>query len=229
MAVVKTRPGNPHRLDENSELMQRQYQQLRQGRLMPSVGRYNLTISHEHEFLWFRVAKVGTRSILSHLKECGVVLDVEHASGIHYPVNAFDGYFKFAFVRNPWDRLVSCWRNKVVVRNHFQFGDSEHEKMKQFDNFIDYVAGLDIDTCNRHIRSQSALIDLNMVDYIGRMETFDHDARHVFKRLGLPEKEIARKNVTAKPVSYQECYSEHMAEKVSHIYRRDVQIFGYQF
>ena len=226
---MRTIPGNPDRLDKKSELLQRQYEQIRKSQFMPSIGRYNITISHEHKFIWFRVAKVGTRTILNHLKESGVCLDVEHASWLHYPVNLSGGYFKFAFVRNPWDRLASCWRDKIINNNHFQFGDYEYEKMKKFEDFVDFVSGLNIDKCDRHLRSQSALIDLNMVDYLGRMETFDNDASHIFKRLGLPQKEIERENVTTTKKKYQEYYSEHMAEKVSRIYQKDIQIFGYQF
>ena len=35
---------------------------------------YNLTISHEYRLMWFRVAKVGTRTILEHLRKSGVPL-----------------------------------------------------------------------------------------------------------------------------------------------------------
>ncbi len=37
---------------------------------------YNLTISHHYRFVWFRVAKVGTRTILEHFKASDVPLDV---------------------------------------------------------------------------------------------------------------------------------------------------------
>jgi len=226
---MRTIPGKPKRLDKKSKSIQVFYKSIIKIPFMPSIGRYNITISHEHKFIWYRVAKVGTRTILNHLKESGVFLDVEHGNWLHYPVNSFDDYFKFAFVRNPWDRLASCWHDKVINKNLFQFDDSERERMKKFENFVDFVSGLDIDKCDRHLRSQSALIDLNMVDYVGRMERFDDDACYIFKRLGLPEKEIVRKNVTSGKKAYREYYDERLAEKVERIYRKDIQIFGYTF
>ena len=45
----------------------------------------------------------------------------------------------------------------------------------------------------------------------------------------MPEKEIVRKNVTSNKKPYQEYYDEHLVKKVAQIYRKDIQIFGYQF
>lgn len=226
---MRTLPSNPNRLNRKGEAMQGLYRAIRKISFIPSAGRYNITICHQRKFIWFRVAKVGTRTILNHLKDNNIPLDVEHASWLHYPVNSFDNYFKFAFVRNPWDRLASCWYDKVINHNFFNFDDSELRKMKIFANFVDYVSDLNIDNCDRHIRSQSMLIDLNRVDYLGRIESFVADANYVLQRLGLPEKTIISKNVTLDKKPYQEYYNEHLAEKVAQIYRRDIQIFGYHF
>lgn len=196
---------------------------------MPSAGRYNLTISHQQKFIWFRVAKVGTRTILNHFKQCEISLDVEHASWLHYPNNLYDSYYKFAFVRNPWDRLVSCWRNKVINENYFKFNNSDLEKMKSFENFVNHVSSLNIYKCDRHLRSQSKLIDINMIDYLGRLETFEDDLNQIFDRIGLPNKKIVQKNATSRTTNYKKYYSEELVEKVAKIYSRDIQIFGYQF
>ena len=226
---MRTQSNDPDRLDMKSEAIQILYRAVRMISFIPSVGRYNMTICHLKKFIWFRVAKVGTRTILNHLKENEVPLDVEHGNWLHYPEISFDSYFKFGFVRNPWDRLISCWHNKVVKENYFRFENYTHEKMKTFENFVNFVSDLNIDKCDRHLRSQSALIDLNMVDYLGRMETFDVDANYIFQKLGLPEKQIARKNVTSDKKSYEIYYDEHLAKKVALIYQKDIQIFGYQF
>jgi hypothetical protein len=227
---MRTLRDNPYKLDRKSNAIQRCYGLARKMPFMPSTGRYDLTICHEKQFIWFRVAKVGTRTILNHLKESGIHLDVEHAMSVRYPVNLYKNYFKFAFVRNPWDRLVSCWHNKVLDANYYNFDDAEREKMKDYEHFINFVSKLNIYECNdEHLRAQSAMIDLNMIDYLGRLETFDDDAKYIFQKLGLPEKEIVHKNLSSRKTSYQDYYSELLVEKVAQIYQKDIKIFGYQF
>lgn len=105
---MRTIQGNPSQLDGRTKRIQYLYEAISKIPFIPSTNQYNLTISHESKFIWFRVAKVGTRTILNHLRKSNVSLDVEHASFIHYPVKSYENYFKFAFVRNPWGRLVSC-------------------------------------------------------------------------------------------------------------------------
>lgn len=226
---MKTRPGKPDRLFITGKIEQKLYKVMHWIPMMPSAGRYNLTLCHERKFIWFRVAKVGSRTILSHLLDNGVHLDVEHGRQLRYPVDHYSDYFKFAFVRNPWDRLVSCWNNKVIDCNLFRFSESEREKMRVFENFVGYVESLDVDTCNRHLRSQNSLIDLNNIDYLGRMETFGEDLDYIFTRLQLDTTTIKSRNVTAERKPYREYYSSELADRVARVYRKDIQIFGYRF
>ncbi|NIP55439.1 MAG: sulfotransferase family 2 domain-containing protein, partial [Phycisphaerae bacterium] len=130
---MRTLPGNPSQLDKRSRLIQFFLSKVNRIPLLPSNGRYNLTISHQHKFIWFRVAKVATRTILNHFQTNQIHLDVEHAGFIFYPPGLFTSYFKFAFVRNPWDRLVSCWLDKVIQSNFYHFEAGKYEKMKEFE------------------------------------------------------------------------------------------------
>ena len=197
---------------------------------IPSEGRYNITLCHSRKFLWFRVAKVGTRTILKYFTEDETSQgSVEQTNFIHYPPALYKDYYKFAFVRNPWDRLISCWQHRVVRSNIFGFTSTEHERMQTLENFVDYVAGLDIADCDRHLRSQSALIDLNNVDYLGRMESFNEDLLQISQQIGLPHKEIIQKNKTPNRKTYHTYYNDTTAEKVADIYKKDLQILGYRF
>lgn len=94
-----------------------------------SSSRCDFTICHEKKFMWFRVAKVGTRAILAHLKRNRVELAAGHANNVYCLPPHFRDCYKFAFVRNPWDRLVSCWLNKVVNSNCFNFSKSTYVRM----------------------------------------------------------------------------------------------------
>lgn len=231
MLKIRTLPGKPEELNQSSKLVQIFFERLIGFRFLPSARQYNLTISHEKKFVWFRVAKVGTRTILNHFKANSVHLDAEHPYEVRYSPALYGDYFKFGFVRNPWARLVSCWLNKVVAsKTRLLSGVSEveHENLRKFENFVDYVATFDLTTCDIHLRSQWALIDLGNVDYVGRMETFAADFQCICGTLGIPCEKIVPKNVTQKSF-YHDYYTDATRDKVREIYRKDIQILGYEF
>jgi len=226
---MATRPEHQKRLTDFSRWTQFGLNLLRTFPYLPSSQRYNLTISHESRFVWFRVAKVGTRTILHHLQRQNVSLDLKHPYTILYPYRLYQHYFKFAFVRNPWARLVSCWQDKVINTNHFQFEEDERQRMQTFSNFINYVSGCDLEHGDNHLRLQCRLIDLNHLDFLGRMETFERDLQEVCRHLELPESEVVARNVSPGRKNYQEFYDQDLQERVGQLYRKDVQIFGYRF
>lgn len=196
---------------------------------LPSNDKYNITICQKPKFVWFRVAKVGTRTIFNVLHQAKLDLDAEHAMSCHYPANLYKNYFRFGFVRNPWDRLVSCWQNKVLETNLFEFPEDQLTQMQSFENFVDFVAGQNIAFCNPHIRLQSKLIDLNNVDFIGRFENFEQDLSRVIRILGMEGVQIGQKNASTSRSSYRAYYDTALREKVADIYRRDINLFHYEF
>ena len=227
---MRTLPGQITRLDMPSRWAQKVYGAVSELALVASRRRYNLTISHEKRFVWFRVSKVATRTIFHHLAESGLVLDAEHPSQIFFPHNIYRDYFKFAFVRNPWERLVSTWRNKVVDQNGFDLEPATRAELSEFPRFVDHVAGLDLETCDEHMRLQCRKIDLGHIDYLGRFETFNDDLAAIFNILDLPLSDaIVRKNVSSHGGAFRSYYDDALVERVGQLYRRDIQIFGYRY
>jgi len=196
---------------------------------LPSESPYNVTICHEKKFIWFRVAKVGTRTIFDVLNRADIKLDAEEPFNCHYPVKLYKNHFKFAFVRNPWDRLVSCWQNKVIKKNAFNFPEETYPQMKSFNNFVNFVAQVNINNCDNHFRLQSRLIDLNHIDYIGRFENFENDLKTVLTKLDIKDMTIDKKNATVDRKPYQEYYNEELKQRVARIYARDINLFSYKF
>jgi hypothetical protein len=196
---------------------------------IPSDHRYNITICHEKKFIWFRVAKVGTRTIFEIFEKANLKLDANRAMWCHYPVNLYGGYLKFAFVRNPWDRLVSSWYDKVVKYNYFKFSNETRLKMQDFNYFVDHVSDLDINKCDHHICLQSKLIDLNNIDYIGRFENFESDLSEVMQILKIGEITIEKRNASINKSHYKDYYDESLIQKVAKIYYKDIKMFSYDF
>ncbi len=226
--TLRTRADDRTRLTPEARSGLRELNQgsRRAGRVSPR--RYNLTISHGHRFVWFRVAKVGTRTMITHFERSGVVVDVEHAMRIRYPVAAFEDYFKFGFVRHPLDRFVSAWQNKVVGFNYFGFEPDVLERMQSLEAFVEWTASKnleDVSTVDQHLALQSRVIDLSQVDFLGRLESFAEDFAIVCRRLGLPEAIEVRRNQSSAPVRPEA--SAEVRERVAELYRLDFQVLGY--
>ncbi len=183
--------------------------------------KYFISISFKHKALWYRVAKVGTRSIKQHLEE-DADGNVIYSSEAPYNPSLYKGYFKFAFVREPLDRFVSAWKDKVLERNYFKFSAEEHERMKDLDQFITWVETLDISTCDEHLREQTALIDLEQVDYIGKFENFNQDLIYVLDKLNIPNDVVYHENRTKKKTVI---LTEEQTNKLKNIYKNDYKNF----
>ena len=148
--------------------------------------------------------------------------------------------FKFAFVRNPWDRLVSWWSmidgarelSSATPRN--RFASYVLQRARNFEEFISCCTDEIVENDGRkHIfRNQiDYLVDSNgtvIVDFIGRFERLQAGFDEVTSRLGLPNALLPRVNVS-RHAHYTSYYTPAMAEEVSRRYARDIERFGYGF
>jgi len=159
-------------------------------------------------------------------------LTADHPFWVRYAPHYYENYFKFSFVRNPWDRLVSCWKNKVKEAdfNYFRISGEEQKKLQDFASFVDFVIERgEMSTNDPHLCAQSRMIDLNHVDFIGRFENFEDDLRKVLSKLKIDNFEVSKKNATISRKSYHDYYDNITRDKVAEIYAKDIELFNYQF
>ena len=145
----------------------------------------------------------------------------------------FRRYFKFAFVRNPWDRLVSTF--SFLQRGGLNELDRtwSQSNLAEFDSFEDFVQrGLRRPEILSwvHFRPQADFVmSANgklMVDFVGRFEKLDADFAVVAGRLGV--KADLRKTNSSVHVPFETIYSPETAAIVGKIYARDAETFGYR-
>lgn len=184
--------------------------------------KYFLSYNYEYHTIWFRTYKVASRTIRAHFEENTPERKDIYSSEVGYVPAFLDSFYKFAFVRDPYTKFISAWKNKVLEQNYFKFSEQEHAEMKDLLKFIDWVEQLDVDNCDEHLRSQNSLIDLNEVDFIGRFETFEDDFKELCRRVGLPVKKMPKRNKSSAKVNQ---VPEVAAERIRAIYEKDYRIF----
>lgn len=196
-----------------------------------------ITSSQKNKYLWFRVAKAATTTILSHLCQhtkisfCNRINIYQNDENVWQEYLLWknrmysDNYFKFAFVRNPWDRLVSCYFNKMEDG----YENFNKNNFKTFDKFIHYIRNVKTKTCDRHYRLQTELYPIDQIDFVGRFENFANDLGFVCDAIGMPKRKKFKTMHKSKHRPYQEYYNEETQQIVKDKYEQDIELLNYKF
>jgi hypothetical protein len=154
--------------------------------------------------------------------------------------DAIDSRFKFAFVRNPWSRLVSDFTMRTrgirpsLPRNWN--GDTvEFQKWAHTQSKLPQLDSRAIWTCSQLDRLLDADGKLD-VDFIGRFENIKADFRTVLERIDaihpLPAKKywtLPLRNVSNNTKHYSEYYDDKTKELVEKVFKKDIDYFGYTY
>jgi hypothetical protein len=227
---------------------------------------YHSWVSTRGRWVAVTVPKVAcTRIKLTlHLLEGGP--DLEHVGTVHdqgthlvhfetpevVEMLTSPSWFRFAFVRNPYGRLISAYKTQVGNTWNEQYRwlktqikdalgpahgyprDNEGpDRLVAFRDFVRYL----VDAPERvrrdgHFNLQSRILAPDVIPYdvIGRLESFQRDFERVLRRLDAPPEIVATaaevKNPTTK-VHPAIPYDRELADLVYDLYRPDFERFGY--
>lgn len=208
-----------------------------------------MIVSHRHRFIFAAVPKTGTHAVRQALRDhlgsddceqVGLFVDkrfpwpelaaIRHGHLALRDVRpylgeeAFAGYFKFAFVRNPFARFVSYCA--FMLRGGDTFHQRPQDVMRHF-LFTDPPEG--------HVLFQpqaSLLLDADgrtlLSDAVGRVETMQASFDTLCARIGIPSRRLDQVNATVHD-DYRRYYDQPLIDAVAQRYATDLALFGYDF
>lgn len=138
------------------------------------------------------------------------------------PEDIFQDYYKFGFVRNPWDWQVSLYTFMVKNTKHYQ-----HElikSMKDFDEYIHWRIENEVRLQKRFFYDEQGNC---LVDYIGKIEELEKGLEHVGKELGVSLK-MHHLNASRDNNKYKKFYTQKTLDMVTKAYAEDIETFGYE-
>lgn len=222
------------------------------------MGPEDVVLLAPYAAVYVEVPKVACTSLKTAF--AGVLgIDLQEAGGnphrVRFPQPAgpprpqgpfYPGLFAFAFVRNPWDRLVSCYRDKIAGEvdgfTYFTVRPGVADCLARFDAFVpgmsfaafvEAVARIPDADADAHFRSQYTFVTNGerelAVDFVGRYERLADDLAEVRGTTGLPDFQIPRLQAARSAVRYQDYYTPHTRELAADRFRTDIDMFGYRF
>jgi len=207
------------------------YTLLRYGRILPI--RYNIVEDRKLVYL------VNCKAACSTIKASLYHLDVPDDHSVHWIApdtfgpdeRQYKDYFKFTFVRNPYDRLVSCYENlpqkHKELHKYYLFGYLERDK--GFSNFCKKVCRIPFCLADMHFESQYYLLSDKQgncrADYIGKYENLAEEYEWIREKYGLAP--LRHLNPSGKG-NWMDYYTRKTAQLVYKKYRKDFETLGYE-
>ncbi len=149
--------------------------------------------------------------------------------------STFRRYYKFTFVRNPWDRLVSTYfflKKGGLTEKDRIWSDTHLAAYPDFESFVkgwlleeNIHNSLHFQHQHRFLENEKGEIQL---DYIGRFENIEVDFLAIAAALGI-DRPLKKSNTSVRSKDYQSYYNEVTRKIVSEVYEKDIRLFNYSF
>ena len=210
-------------------------------------------ISIPKQFLFIHVPKTGGNSLFQVLREFsderiitpgpvqdgierfGTVNDayptlVKHSSLSEHqsvlPVEVFVTLYKFAILRNPWERMISWFfspHRQLPQKSRRLWPGAGDWNREKFLAFLSRRRGTRHYTC---LPGAPALA--HDLDFLMRFERLDEDFAKVCKRLDIPARPLPRYNRSARE-HYSHYYDDELEALVGATFHEEIEFGGYRF
>ena len=206
-----------------------------------------MIISSQHKYIFAAIPKTGTHAVRRALREHMGPEDMEQVGlfvkrelpipelarighghltleqvRTYFKPEEWAAHFKFAFVRNPFDRFISYCA--FMTRTQGQFERNPQQVMR---HFIANPRPQHVLFFPQHtfVTAPSGTL---LADYVGRVETMQQSYEEICGRIGIPTTTLEKVN-PSKRRDYREYYTSELIDGVARLYARDLELFGYEF
>ena len=205
-----------------------------------------MIISHKHRFIFFAVPRTASHALRQALRPGLGAEDWEQQARFgrqnipepglaalghghisfrqlqkHLPARLWSSYFRFGFVRNPFDRFVStCF---FLNRGNPDFAGNEVEFMRRAISNERFRQRILMQPQHRLLTDQRGAL---MMDCVGRYESLSASFAEICQRVGIAAAQPGRVNAS-RHRAYQCYYDAPLQQAVADCYRRDFEMFGY--
>ena len=206
-----------------------------------------MIISPNHKYVFVAVPKTGTHAVRQALRPHMGAGDMEQVGLFvkrQFPIPdlakvghghisleqlrkfmdpaKFAEYFKFAFVRNPFDRFISYC--SFITRERGGFKTDPQKVMRR----------VLANPPSEHVLfwpQNTFLVDGEgklLTDYVGRVETMQQSFEFIASKIGVPAVQLDKVNATERS-AYRDYYNQELIDGVAKLYADDLRLFEYDF
>ena len=213
--------------------------------------------SRKYKYLYYSIPKNGCTTVKAfiyeqtHGKQKNLGLHAVRYERIKFQdieKQEYRDYFSFAFTRNPWDRIVSCYFSKIknpalervcaqgmvngescfFIRRYGHCGF----RYMTFDDFVQFVSRVPDWASDHHFLSQHCFINQKHLKFTARFENFHKDfssiVKHIDQRYNI-ENLLKKKLMSSRHHHYTTYYTNKTRRLIEERYKKDIEMFSYKF
>tara|TARA_B110000467_G_C18334374_1_gene496136 strand:- start:2940 stop:3563 length:624 start_codon:yes stop_codon:yes gene_type:complete len=205
-----------------------------------------MILSHRKKFIFISIPKNATTAIRYGLRRWADVKSIgDRESYFYHHVNgakmeeyfnqeglAWNEYYKFAFVRNPFSRIVSqyfyalkCADNQKIKLSSPDYYKNCLKVKAGAQSFKDFLIKGDFQGMHGLDQLKWLTEDFN---FVGKVENFPDDYKHACREIGIKYQPLLIQN-TSKHKHYTEYYDDETIDFAHNKFKASIERFNYKF